>query len=462
MRPREMRLWQGLLLLLPLLAGPGCRQVFGIDSRLACPPNEVPCGSVCVDLTRDNANCGTCGVVCQGTSTCVGSSCSPPATDAGVDVLGDAAKDATSDTAADATQDTASDAQRDTAPPSDVGPVDTNPPNDTNTCHTTCSGCCNGTSCVTTAESVHQCGTGGETCATCNIGVDYCASGSCNPDLEWSRWASADVGSFSTGDPDVTTDSKTGLMWQRNHHTTALLWSNAVSYCNNLSLGGHSDWRLPTRVELLSIVDHTIFNPTINLTVFPGTPYAPDDSDPFWTSTTRVVDASTANQVIFYEGIFSDDGKATSSSWVRCVRDAAQTGTLIPATPASGAPPERYTTATNTVADRTTGLMWQRADSGGTAYTFANAGPHCTSLTVGGYNDWRLPTVKELFSLVDSRVESPAIDATAFPGTTATNMWTTTPFQLSEGHWTVSFNGGGYIWGHPDSTVNPVRCVRKP
>ena len=43
--------------------------------------------------------------------------------------------------------------------------------------------------------------------------------------------------------------------------------------CGSLNLGGYSDWRLPTKKELMSIVDYSIPypGPTINTTYFPNT-----------------------------------------------------------------------------------------------------------------------------------------------------------------------------------------------
>ncbi|MCP4124611.1 MAG: DUF1566 domain-containing protein, partial [Bacteroidetes bacterium] len=49
-------------------------------------------------------------------------------------------------------------------------------------------------------------------------------------------------------------DNATGLMWQQADDGTTRDWKNALSYAENLSLGGHSDWRLPNAKELQSIV----------------------------------------------------------------------------------------------------------------------------------------------------------------------------------------------------------------
>jgi hypothetical protein len=52
-------------------------------------------------------------------------------------------------------------------------------------------------------------------------------------------------------------DNSTGLMWMQNDNGTGLTWENALSYAENLSYAGYSDWRLPDTKELQSIVDYT-------------------------------------------------------------------------------------------------------------------------------------------------------------------------------------------------------------
>ena len=56
------------------------------------------------------------------------------------------------------------------------------------------------------------------------------------------------------GDGTVT-DSKTDLMWAANDNGIPINWPDALSYCQNYSSGGHTDWRMPTLVELKSLYD---------------------------------------------------------------------------------------------------------------------------------------------------------------------------------------------------------------
>ena len=55
---------------------------------------------------------------------------------------------------------------------------------------------------------------------------------------------------------DVLTDSKTGLMWQDDSAAKYVQkdWDEAMSFCNQLHLGGYDDWRLPNIKELIRIL----------------------------------------------------------------------------------------------------------------------------------------------------------------------------------------------------------------
>lgn len=53
-----------------------------------------------------------------------------------------------------------------------------------------------------------------------------------------------------------------------------------------------------------------------------------------------------------------------------------------------------------TITDSNTGLMWQQDPPSDTMY-WSESGTYCENLELGGYDDWRMPTVKELFSISD-------------------------------------------------------------
>ena len=133
----------------------------------------------------------------------------------------------------------------------------------------------------------------------------------------------------------TVTDSATGLLWQRcsaGQGTTlgncstgsALLytWSNAITYCEGLTLGGRSDWRLPNLNELVSIIDYTkSTSPTINSTAFPNT-----QSPLYWSSSTYAKGTNAGWVVAFGNdsvGFNSGGGvyayNKTDQKYVRCV-----------------------------------------------------------------------------------------------------------------------------------------------
>jgi hypothetical protein len=66
---------------------------------------------------------------------------------------------------------------------------------------------------------------------------------------------------FTDNGDGTVTDKTTGLMWQQQDDGTGRYWQSQLQYCAGLSLGGHSDWRLPNIKELASIVDPTRVNP---------------------------------------------------------------------------------------------------------------------------------------------------------------------------------------------------------
>lgn len=124
-----------------------------------------------------------------------------------------------------------------------------------------------------------------------------------------------------------------------------------------------------------------------------------------------------------------------------------------------------------TVSDNITGLMWQQCSNGLSgadcssgsilALDWLTAISTCEADTTAGYTDWRLPNIKELFSIV--KFSTPvAIDTSFFPNTTSTKYWSSTNYQVTGNEglaWYVIFESGSINSDSKDSLHN-FRCVR--
>ena len=72
--------------------------------------------------------------------------------------------------------------------------------------------------------------------------------------------------SYSVAD-GVVSDEVTRLKWEQASPLADFTWEDAARHCDALELGGFSDWRLPSTIELLSLIDFTK-TPMIDQTVF--------------------------------------------------------------------------------------------------------------------------------------------------------------------------------------------------
>jgi len=113
---------------------------------------------------------------------------------------------------------------------------------------------------------------------------------------------------------DIVKDSVSGLEFQDDAVGSRMKWEAAISHCEALSLGGHSDWRLPNINELKTIADRSKRNPAI-VDAFTHT-----SSNYYWSSTTYEGNKDNAWVVNFNGGGVYYDGK-DGSNYVRCVRD---------------------------------------------------------------------------------------------------------------------------------------------
>lgn len=89
-------------------------------------------------------------------------------------------------------------------------------------------------------------------------------------------------------------------------------WEAALTYCENLELADRSDWRLPNRKALGSLLDYSRDGPALDTYYFPGVV-----AGQYWSSTSE--SGPQAWQVDFNNLLSSDQAK-TNLYNVRCVR----------------------------------------------------------------------------------------------------------------------------------------------
>jgi hypothetical protein len=103
------------------------------------------------------------------------------------------------------------------------------------------------------------------------------------------------------------------LEWQDSNLPSELTWLDAISYCENLVLDDASDWYLPNRNQLISIIDFRYQAPSLSsLFQSPGTIY-------FWSSTSSGSVSTSAYMISVYNGFGALSSK-TNENEVRCVR----------------------------------------------------------------------------------------------------------------------------------------------
>lgn len=256
---------------------------------------------------------------------------------------------------------------------------------------------------------------------------------------------------------DIVDDSTTHLSWQDSTYSSDanISWSDAQNYCSTLELGGYSDWRLPTVNELRSIVDYTRSDGSALNAVFENEPtyiYQNSYYRSYWTSTYRSDDPNNAVRTIsFYQGAEGSVNRLTSVAYTRCVRGDYVFGN------------SSFTrdSTQEVVRDNIRKLIWQDDSSAASVTkTFNEAITYCSELSLAGINNWRVPDMFELTSLVDYTTQSPAINS-AF-----TNVQTNSNYMTSVSNavnadlaWGVSFYAGYDDATNAKTNARYVRCV---
>ncbi|HKU41568.1 MAG TPA: DUF1566 domain-containing protein [Polyangiales bacterium] len=151
--------------------------------------------------------------------------------------------------------------------------------------------------------------------------------------LQFAQWPMPDAMTGAKAAPmyepsgSTVEDRITHLVWQRELPDTyqgcsgrqhvsgdSCTWQQAHTYCSELDDAG-DDWRLPTKIELESIVDATRKNPAIDAAFS-----TPPSAAGFWTASSYAGATGYAWHVDFSDGL-SDYFDIRAPLQVRCVRD---------------------------------------------------------------------------------------------------------------------------------------------
>jgi hypothetical protein len=126
----------------------------------------------------------------------------------------------------------------------------------------------------------------------------------------------------------------------------------------------------------------------------------------------------------------------------------------------------------HTVTDTATGLMWQQIEvvnTEGTVreMTWEEALNYCNTLELAGYDDWRLPNINELRSIVDYNKtvdydsDDPPIDKVRFPNAIWGTYWSSTTYaDKTYKAWVIRFNNHGRDGVDDKLNSYYVRAVR--
>ena len=242
-----------------------------------------------------------------------------------------------------------------------------------------------------------------------------------------------DDGATKRGSSRASIDTTTHLKWQTNPSSNRLSWSAAMDYCQALTIDGESGWRVPTFQELQTHNDLSKHN-----------------GGKYWSSIEYPYDSNKmAYYIDFSQGFSADYGdrsgfEKSNRYHVRCVKgDKIPHGTFT------------RDDAKEIVTDSSTQLMWEDDAHIERTSGVENAIQYCENLSLGGYTDWHLPNLNEIYTIADRSHYDAAVDA-AFTHTLsigennnetayrAANYWTSTYYgqhpSLKQVHYYRTFN----------------------
>ncbi|HUU99761.1 MAG TPA: DUF1566 domain-containing protein [Bacteroidales bacterium] len=236
---------------------------------------------------------------------------------------------------------------------------------------------------------------------------------------------------------DTVSDNLTELIWTRNANLAEfpLTWQESLDYISHMNHGkafGYSDWRLPNRKELRSLMSYQTKKPALP----EGHSFSNVFLGWYWTSTSAAINPAYAWYIhmegarMFYGGkkqfflLWPVCGKGNGVLSVTGQSECYDSDGLSISCQGTGQdaefrfgrawPEQRFEVMKDTVIDHLTNLYWtQKANLTGNQVTWEEAFTTIKELNKLSHKKivWRLPNINELESLVDCSVYSPALPA---------------------------------------------------
>lgn len=264
---------------------------------------------------------------------------------------------------------------------------------------------------------------------------------------------------FNSVSAELIKDSLTGLLWSKDCSLVEypLTWEDSfalIEEMNREERFDRSDWRLPNRREMRSLIDHSQKNPALPI----ANPFVNINLGWYWTSTTAARNAAYA-WYVHLEGGRMFYGKKTDYYWIWPV---AGKSSVLPQTGGQSLtkegkssrlsdlvscnntidfgvpwPQPRFHLKQDEVFDSLTGLIWQVGDIFDRQLLSWQEGLEAaSSLAERSGKPWRMPTINELESLVDASECDPALPLEH-------------PFLIrQQGYWSSTTSGFENDWAY--------------
>ncbi len=121
---------------------------------------------------------------------------------------------------------------------------------------------------------------------------------------------------------EAVLDSVTHLIWERTPSSAETAWANASLRCALTSTGGRLGWRLPSFLELMTLVEPAPLAAATKPSLPASHPFRGVRADPYWTISSQDTDPTNAYAIDFLRGDVTSQRKNRAHAWW-CVRGGA-------------------------------------------------------------------------------------------------------------------------------------------